>query len=439
MLAERELERRLEEVEVERYGYRAMASPPWPFPVHSVDRLLWDLPRLDLLIVGGGQIVRFDTGLPHGFTPADPTLHHPTALWLIPTLAAAAHNVPVAWNAVGVSQEPPPWAHPLVIAALRSVSLLTVRDEPSALRLRAVDSTCAVNVVPDTAFGIQRSFAGDRSDAFPDFLNSTGLTPPYAFVQPSPNMTLVQSQANRLLQAARRAGMDVLELPIGPCNGDRLGLLDLDVQHCSSELIPHDPLLAAEVIANAEAVIGDSFHLGVVALSHGVPVHRPRGPAGSKYEILDGADGVNLLDTANSAEPRVEKSSPSGWFAAEQAASVSAHWDAVASLALGEHQRTGVANLAIASLLSDLPGLLDRQDETASAHDTLATLSETTEKNEREFMQLSSKYQVLVSSRSWRLTRPLRRVMQMFRPAPPSARNRPKAGASPASRDRDQA
>ena len=141
LLAEHELRERLGDATVTAYSHRELAPPAWPYPVRPLERLPHELDTLDLLLVGGGHIVRFDKDVAPGYGSTSPDVHHPTGYWLTPTLVAGAAGVPVAWNAVGASSGTPDWARPLLAAALDLASYVSVRDEPSARELRAVSTS----------------------------------------------------------------------------------------------------------------------------------------------------------------------------------------------------------------------------------------------------------------------------------------------------------
>ena len=72
-----------------------MAAPPWPYVVHPIDDLLEHVDQLELLIVGGGHLIRFDEGVAPGYEPTSASIPLPTGYWLTPTLAAASAGVAV--------------------------------------------------------------------------------------------------------------------------------------------------------------------------------------------------------------------------------------------------------------------------------------------------------------------------------------------------------
>ena len=153
LLARHELEQRLDEPEVVLYSYHDMREGSWLYDVRSLVRLADEIEALDLLIVGGGDLVRFDVDIAPSYVPPVPDLQHPTGFWLMPTLVAAAAGVSVAWNAVGVIRRPPEREAALLALAAEVVDYLAVRDEPSRERLGP--SATSARVVPDTAFGLR--------------------------------------------------------------------------------------------------------------------------------------------------------------------------------------------------------------------------------------------------------------------------------------------
>lgn len=356
LLATDALRERLGDVEVVPYSYSAMAEERWHYATRSLGQLVADLPGLDLVVVGGGQLIRFDR-IADGFGPADAGIHDPTGLWLMPSLLGAARGVPVAWNAPGVSAGIPAWGEPLVRAALRSAARVAVRDRDSAERLGPLAASGHVPVVPDSGFGIDALVPSAPSDAYAAFLRDSGLPERYVVVQPSRQMLPIRQEIDRFLTRARERDpeLGILELPISLHMGDRPGRLDLRVPTTSVPDFGH-PALAAEILSRAQAAIGVSFHFGLVAAAAGVPVARPASPPGEKYTVLEALEDVTVWRPGEPAELRIGRGEP-GADVRERAAQVSAHWDAIAGLA--GRGTAGPAEPAV-ELFVELPGLLER-------------------------------------------------------------------------------
>jgi lipopolysaccharide transport system ATP-binding protein len=304
LITSREFRERAPAADLHLYSYHDKRDG-WPYAVRSLTHLAGDLPHLDLVIVGAGHLVRFDKEVAPGYGP--PTgIHHPTGYWLMPSLLSATQGVPVAWNSVSASPETPEWAIELLRLAILAASYVTVRDEPSLAELRRVAGPDAITLVPDIAFGVQRLLPSRPSDELQAFLQECGVAGPYIIAQPSPHLERHAHQVAEAIRVARRNGFAVLELPISPVLGDQTGMFG-DTTARSTRW--PEPLLLAEVIANAEGVIARSLHLSVVALACGVPVHRHRSasraaPAGSRGPAPHRAFACSLGCASRTARPR---------------------------------------------------------------------------------------------------------------------------------------
>jgi len=88
LIAAHELRARLGDVELVSYGYRDVGASGWPFAVRSAGALAREIAGYDLLLVGGGLLIRDDAALADGYAPSDQSVHQPLGLWLVPTLLA---------------------------------------------------------------------------------------------------------------------------------------------------------------------------------------------------------------------------------------------------------------------------------------------------------------------------------------------------------------
>ena len=322
-------------IELTRYSHRELSAEAWPYDVRSVARLAVELPELDLVIVGGGDLVRFDEFVAPGYGSTSADVHHPTGYWLLPTLLAAGEHVPVAWNAVGVVSPIPDWARPLLTLAAASADYVTVRDETSLAELaRATGSTLA-RVVPDTAFGIA-ALLEEADSLASEFLATIGVERPFLVVQPSRHFEPHREAIREAVDAAAAIGLAVLELPISPIFGESPDTLQLGDAVIRPPEWPH-PLVLAATVAAAEAVVAHSLHLSIAAIATGTPVFRRPPASGSKYEQLQTFDRVRYWETAADLRALVEGDRSSGDGAgpvvAEQLAQLRPHWDAIAGLA----------------------------------------------------------------------------------------------------------
>jgi homopolymeric O-antigen transport system ATP-binding protein len=364
LIAEAELSNRLGPLTLDRFSYHRKCLPEWPYAVSSLSVLPAVAVDLEGLIIGGGHLIRFDKEVAPGYAPPAADIHHPTGYWLTAALIALQHGLPVVWNAPGVHGPVPAWAHPLMDMALRQSRYVAVRDSASRHAIERFTGDGDVAVVPDTAFQIDRLVDVHRpSREFLDQRRALGLTGPYVLVQAAaPLRRFVQffRSHHRLFGKYR-----VVALPIGPVNGDTNAVFD----NHGEEIIRLDtwpaPLMIAELIAHASAVIGVSLHLSITALVFGVPVFRSTALANAKYDILSSFGTVYYFDTADDfgAASFAERAGRREPLAAVRAAQnqLTAHWDRIAGV-FGDAidpRAAARTRAALGAFWQALPGFLE--------------------------------------------------------------------------------
>ncbi|HEV3328020.1 MAG TPA: polysaccharide pyruvyl transferase family protein [Acidimicrobiales bacterium] len=365
-VAQHELARRLGSVELELFSYRSLDPPAWPLKVRPVHAMAERLGEFDLLVVGGGHLIRGDVDLAPGYEPTDATTSHPFGLWLVPTLLAAGAGVPVAWNAVGTIESIPATIAPLVDAAIGAVDYLAVRDLVAARFVASRSASVRPVVVPDTIFGITALLDGDVAERARALLAATGVDGRYVVIQPSALLEGHLGAVDDLAAAAASLDVGVLELPCGPCHHDEVGRLALTAPTASIGAWP-DPLVCAALLAGAEAVVAASLHAGIIATTAGVPLFRPLAAPGAKHEQLDHLPGVTALPvdgSAASVDASFGRRAPTSEVLVHRA-SLEHHWDEVARLASAGRGRRGPST-SIAALFESLPAELARRDDVAS-------------------------------------------------------------------------
>jgi hypothetical protein len=272
------------------------------------------------------------------------------------------------------------------------------------LLAEAGGDVATVRVVPDTAFGVGALLPESESDAFASWRASVELRDEYVVVQPSPLLRPHRAQIERFVEEAASAGMAVVELPIAPAHDDRVGVLDLRAPTLGSDQWPA-PRLLTEVIARAQAVVGQSLHLAVVAAATGVPVHRAEVSAGQKYDVLEALERVHIWRDGDGTPVDLGRNGL-GSGVRTRLGDLSAHWDAIAALASGG--RRARMN-PVLRMLEGLPGL---------AEDAGRRLPEARRERDSAAAHLRDAERVLrdvLGSRSWRITKPLRAWQRALR------------------------
>ena len=315
LIARHERERRLGPVEIRPYSYNARSPASWPFAVSPLDRLAAEEGTLDLLLVGGGDTIRFDPLVALRYRPGSPDIHHPTGFWLAPIFLAHTANVPVAWNAPGVPSEIPPWAHALVRVSVAVSAYVSVRDQASHDRLTRVAHGARVEVVPDSGF--------NASMLVPD----PPVSSDYLVVQSRPQYSRWLPRVRELLQDDRS---HFVLAPVGPVTGD-LVRPPAKLPPRTTFEYPKNPNEMLALIAGSNGVVGPSLHLTIAALSFGRQALRPTSSPLSKYRMLDGLKGVQEFDLHSAATSDNLPPEPSQLSDIQK--KLARHWDAIAALA----------------------------------------------------------------------------------------------------------
>ncbi|XXE56695.1 polysaccharide pyruvyl transferase family protein [Pseudomonas sp. R1-15] len=365
IIAEAELARRLGSVNLQPFSYHGKKSSEWPYAVTSLTELPAVAASLDGVLIGGGFLIRFDKVVAHGYGPTTADIHHPTGYWLTPALIALQHAVPVMWNAPGMHcNSIPDWARPLLTMALEQSRYVRVRDALSRDTLGALSQQIEIEVLPDTAFGLPRLIDEQRPSAeFVRLREHAGLTGPYIVIHA---IHVVESFV-KLFEDHPEAflGYQFVVVPIGPVLGDDPSVIAGRLPGSITLPFWPEPLLMAEILSQAQAVIGHSYHLAITALAFGVPVFCSADLTTGKYTALAGFDTLHALPNVATVDPqwflaRVGKTQPSP-LARAAADQLVEHWDRVAEII---RQGKTASQPVLGAFLQHLPNLLEAAAET---------------------------------------------------------------------------
>jgi hypothetical protein len=334
LIAETELAQRLGAINLHRFSYTSKTLPDWPYPVTSLLELPAKVNGLDGILVGGGDIIRFDKEIAPSYEPPNDTIHHPTGYWLLPMLLALKLNIPLAWNAPGVWKAIPSGAEPLMKLIIEGSDYVAVRDEASMQRLRPFANEAKVHIVPDTAWGLATlRDIKVPTPAFRELCTTYKLNKPYIIIQANEKLRDVACYIGahpHLFQ-----DYQLVVLPIGAIFGEN--------SHMFTEIgldairLPNDikPLLTAEIIKHASAVVAVSLHLSISTLASGGTLFRPDSAFNDKYGTLSKFQNVFAFRRPDDIHPRLfvkhaERANLSTDLQ-EVLAKLSQHWDNVAA------------------------------------------------------------------------------------------------------------
>lgn len=297
IIAEKQLKSRNRRIRVVSFSLNARSKEPWPYEVYSVNSLKDRIPELAGLLIGGGQIIRFDSSYPI-FVDKKPNLS--LDYWFNPANLALESHIPLIWNSPGAPV-------PLMVTAeyekslnqlLSKSSFIAVRDNVTKSSLMKVNNTADIKIIPDTVFSISKLWSHKNfSSEYILWRKNHGVDGDYVIIQADKYVSSHIIDIERIVN--KHNIKNIVILPICKCHGDDSenisGIKNVNV----TKSVFLDPILTSEVIANSRLVFASSLHACITAVSYGIPCIRFESfnSADRKFEILNEFDGVvNIED-----------------------------------------------------------------------------------------------------------------------------------------------
>ena len=294
LIAAKALSQRNPAIRVVPYSLNPRTGADWPFEVESVANLPAQIASLGAVLIGGGQIFRFDKFYP---VPVPPSAHPPLDYWLIPAVLAALTGKPVIWNAVGAwTDSPSPGQHTHLVRQILSASYFVgVRDAASQKHLEHLAPEATVELLPDTAFSLSHLWPLHQESAeFQKWRGRLGVQGKYVVLQGSAAVARCQEKIQTVRESLR--GVPAVVVPICWCHGDRAD----HFEHWPATAAFHNdwlpPLLITEILGRAEFVFASSMHACITALSYGVPAVRISSSSDRKFQALSHFEGLADLN-----------------------------------------------------------------------------------------------------------------------------------------------
>jgi lipopolysaccharide transport system ATP-binding protein len=267
----------------------------------------------------------------------------------------------------------------------------------------------------------------EPSAEFSRLREASGLSEPYIVVQAIAGLDTFVNFVKKYSQFL--GNFRFLALPIGPVLDDNEGRLGMDLPGLVRLATWPHPLLLAELIANATAVVGHSYHLAITALAFGVPVFSSADLTVGKYTSLSHFETIYSLPNEIDTDPhlfitRLGRTRPT---AAARAArdQLAQHWDRVAAVL---NNGSTITQSAVCRFLQSLPSLLESvaKAQRADLHEQVkkqaTTIAELESRNATlgKLLGLSragiaardDRIANLLKSPSWKVTTPFRFVMR---------------------------
>ncbi|MGA9393267.1 MAG: polysaccharide pyruvyl transferase family protein [Candidatus Sulfotelmatobacter sp.] len=331
LIAAEALRRRDQCIRVVPFSANGRSEPGWPFLVRPVEEMAGCLSKLSAMLIGGGQILRFDKFYPVG-VPASADI--PIAYWLVPAVQAALAGKPVIWNAVGAWTGSPrsAWHEELLRQVLAASCFIGVRDAASVDYLARIAPDAGIEFLPDTAFGLSRLWPLEQeSTGFTNWRRSLGLDGKYIVIQANAALGCYRSTIESQMQSAAISGV---VLPVCWCHGDRAEEFPEMKGRVFSSRQWLPPKLISEIIGRSEFVFASSLHTCITAISYGVPVARAQLYSERKYELLDGFEGIVHINDRNAVSRLLRRGRRTEPKVKDYADQLDRYWDKVRDLAL---------------------------------------------------------------------------------------------------------
>jgi len=296
LMAEAALARSGNSFEVIPFSPNRRSENSWPFRVHSTSDIPEFLPNLSALLVGGGQLIRFDKTYP---LLADPDVKLPIGYWLIPAVLGALSGKPVVWNAIGAftASAPAPWHDEVVKTVLSASYLVGVRDKASRQHLAKMAPSVKIELIPDTVFSISRLWPlALESQEYVAWRKSVRLAGKYFVIQADRAIAAHRARVSAITQSLPHCTAVIL--PVCRCHGDRAENFVPPVAQPAVSAEWLSPRLISEIIGRSELTVASSLHACITALSYGAPVVRfpSFNATDRKFELLDEFDGIAAIE-----------------------------------------------------------------------------------------------------------------------------------------------
>lgn len=360
----------------------AGGPPVWGdcVPTVDFDTFLQETPRIDGVVVGGGQIIRssptplstYDQG---GISPF---IAYPS-LWLGAAYVAAREGVSLCWNAPGVAGTLPPVASRLTQWTASVTDYLSVRDTTSRGLLEQAGVEQQIHVVPDTALEISQLWtASEIEEAYKNAFATRDRAVPERSAAFHVNRRWAREELSSVAARADRVCWKLEATPImiavGPCHGDD------EVQRQVAEEMETEPLLVdrpqslreiAACIARSEAYLGSSLHGMITALSFGTPGVLVASAEDPKYEgFLTHLDlSAQMVGSWEEAETRAAgllyaSQNPRTLASEKTGSALDPHWERLRAVLAREASGRDQAPENKRSALDRLPRAGDENSET---------------------------------------------------------------------------
>ncbi|MEF2554145.1 polysaccharide pyruvyl transferase family protein [Aurantimonas sp. A2-1-M11] len=249
-------------------------------PSTSFEEFIRTLHCYDALLVGGGNIIHANASTLNRYMTGHVSSVAYADLWAGVTFANLYHAVPICWNAPGVSGAFPRRLTDVLRSAVSAADYLSVRDTASQQYIHELLPSAKVDVVPDTAWDINRLWTDDEiKAAYKKAFSTREREVPNGSLAVHVNSRYLGGKTLREVAEAlddlcRQKKSTAILLAIGQCHGDEILARDLSLLMDTAPLVVDLPTSLLEIcacIAKSDAYIGSSLHGFITSVAFGRP------------------------------------------------------------------------------------------------------------------------------------------------------------------------
>lgn len=237
--------------------------------------------KYDLIIIGGGDLLRTDPNILIKNDSYGHSSKFSLDLWAYPILVSNKLGIPIAFNAIGVTNNFTVEEIPHVKKLLEMVDYISVRDVESLLTLEQIGIK-DINLVPDTVLSISTLLDKIQLDYIYDDLISKKIIPKidnYIVFQHNSRFIDDKNYYDKLVLSLKSISKTkkILFMPIGYVHDDDKVLKKLYEEKINNVFIVNldvklNPLEQISILNHSSGFIGTSMHGSVVTFSYRKPI-----------------------------------------------------------------------------------------------------------------------------------------------------------------------
>lgn len=248
--------------------------------------------KFDAIVIGGGDLIHFEkikALMP--YLSDSPIMYESLYIWTMPIFIALKHDIPILWNCPGVPQDFLDSEKKLVKELVNTLDYIAVRDDISKQRLLDCKIEKEISVFPDTVIIMSEIFDKEYLKQVLDEL-SLVFDSKDSYIVFHANSAWDEAErkaaAIELLKIKKNLDCTIVLQPIGYALGDMETLKEIQSYYPDQFVLVEKKLAPIEllsVISSCKLYVGSSLHGCITANAYLIPAIACNC---SKYTKIDG-------------------------------------------------------------------------------------------------------------------------------------------------------